>query len=103
MIRHFADRARREGVLLAFREIVEVACDEVLRQNIQMVLDGIGGARKKAILDPLVQTTMQHYETRYRMICEGVLAIQAEENPRMIDQKLRMFYAPAKKERDTFV
>ncbi|MCL6516822.1 flagellar motor protein [Alicyclobacillus sp.] len=43
----------------------------------------------------------QHAEERltYEIIMEGVLAIQAGENPKILDQKLRAFLAPGLRER----
>ena len=99
---NYAIRARRDGILLAFKEIVELACDEVLRQNIQLVISGFGPKRREAILEPQMQTILQHYRTRYRMVYEGVMGIQAGNHPGVIEQKLRMFYVPARKERDSY-
>ena len=102
VIRNYAERARREGILLAFKEIVEVVCDEVLWQHIQLVTDGVGPGRRKAILGPQTQTMLQHYRTRYRMIFEGVMGIQGGDHPRVIERKLRMFYVPTRRERASY-
>ena len=59
-----------------------------------VVIAGEMGGATEEMLETRAQTLVQELETRCRMIVAGVRAIQNDENPRIVDQRLESFYRP---------
>ena len=85
--------ARTSGILS-----LEVAADEAvspfIAEGARLAADG---TEPDLIADPLHtrrQALVHHLETRMKMIIEGVMAIRAGDNPRIIVHKLNAVYSP---------
>ena len=93
-ILELANLARMEGLLILDEEVMKIELDsdeEVLRQLCLMMLDGM----EPELLAEIGRTryysnNLQGYRAlRYMMYIEGVLSIQAGENPRVLEEKLK--------------
>lgn len=93
-ILELANLARLEGLLILDEEVMKIELDsdeEVLRQLCLMMLDGM----EPELLAEIGRTryysnNLQGYRAlRYMMYIEGVLSIQAGENPRVLEEKLK--------------
>ena len=88
--------ARSKGVL-ALEELVNNQEDEFITFAMGLIIDGTDPCLVKGILETLIHTEMQketHTEKRHqvrKIITEGVLSVQAGENPRLMEMKLLCF------------
>ena len=102
--------ARREGILSLGRNLRGVK-DDILRQGLNLMVNGTPPEHVQRLLETPVQTAMHHLETRYRLILEGVIAIasilekgasiQAANLPSLINARLRSFYTSARTKKGT--
>ena len=86
-----AEIARSEGVL-ALEQTLDGQLDPLLRYGLQLAVDGTESHVTAEMLTTRAETLVQELETRCRMIVAGVRAIQNDENPRIVDQRLAAFY-----------
>ena len=63
-----------------------------MRHGLELVLGGAEVAEIQDELERRMETLLGRYETRYRMLIEGMLAIQNAEHPQAIERKVRSFY-----------
>ncbi len=83
--------ARTEGVL-ALTEIVELVDEGLFQQGLRLVVDGVEPTLVQTMLETRMRTLLHQHETRYRMIIQGLIAVQFGQDPRIIKQALRNFY-----------
>jgi len=86
---------RTEGVL-ALEELVGESSrvEALLKDGICLAVDGTDTDLVTDLLTTKMQTLVHSYETRCRMIIEGVKAIQNGDNPRIVEHKLTSLYKP---------
>src|SRR5919107_1745823 len=106
----YAEAARRDG-LLALDEVTSTIEDPYTRKGLQLVVDGtdpdlvaafvatlLGVASANVIYLPigarLKQLSQEELHAR-ALIVEGILSIQAGDNPRVVQEKLITFVPPA--------
>ncbi len=82
----------RSEAISELERIVELVDDADLALGLRMAIDYAGREGLREILERRMQTRLQDYETKYRMVVEGVRTIQCGEPPRLIEQKVRSFY-----------
>jgi len=87
------ETARREGIL-ALQGILPDGDpqDNLFRDGMNLAIDKTEPSLIAHILTTWKQTYLQQLETRLNMIIEGVASIQAGDNPRITDLKLRIHY-----------
>ena len=86
---------RTEGVL-ALEELVGESSrvEALLKDGICLAVDGTDTDLVTDLLTTKMQTLVHSYETRCRMIIEGVKAIQNGYNQRIVEHKLTSLYKP---------
>ncbi len=107
----FADKARREG-LLALDQDADALDDPFLQKGIRLVVDGTTPELVRNILEtelafianlvflPIANKLKNKSAAeifRKEAIIEGVLSIQAGDNPRIVQEKLKSFVSPKKR------
>ncbi len=107
-----SEKARREGLLALEGELDvgrELAGDEsivdgngsndgmpdVMRRGVQLVVDGTDPEIVGGILQSLIGVAENLTRTAARVAAEAVLALQAGDNPRIVEEKLRAICAGA--------
>jgi hypothetical protein len=90
-----AEIARVEGIL-SLEEMADESSrmENLLKDGIQLAVDGTEIDLVADLLTTKMQALVHSYETRCRMIIEGVKAIQNGENPRIVEHRLSSFYKP---------
>ena len=86
-----ADLARREGILALEREMSGIE-DDFLRQGMQLAVDGTEPALIMDMMETWRKSLMHEHEVKYQKVIEGIMAIQAGDNPRIIEHKLSVIY-----------
>lgn len=76
----------------AFANLAGSIQEPLLRHGLELVLGGAEVAEIQDELERRTETLLGRYETRYRMLIEGMLAIQNAEHPQAIERKVRSFY-----------
>lgn len=90
-----AEITRVEGIL-ALEEMADESSrmENLLKDGIQLAVDGTEIDLVTELLTTKMQALVHSYETRCRMIIEGVKAIKNGENPRIVEHRLSSFYKP---------
>ena len=91
MWREIAEQARREGIL-SLQQIEERMQDPLLREALQLAVDGTEPALIEDLIKIRVRTQQRRQETRAEMMVEGLLGIMAGLNPGIIAHKLSAYY-----------
>ncbi len=97
-----AERARSEGIL-ALESVGNAATDEFVKMAINLVVDGCEPALIMDILETWTKSLMHEHERRYQdllhehqvkytKVIEAMMAMQAGDNPRIIEHKLSVIY-----------
>ena len=97
-----AERARCEGIL-ALGSVGNAATDEFVKMAINLVVDGCEPALIIDMLETWTKSLMHEHERRYQdmlhehqvkytKVIEAVAALQAGDNPRIIEHKLSVIY-----------
>ena len=86
---------RKEGPSI-LADLAEQVDDELLGwglEAMQMLEGNIEPKLVQRLIEIQARTLQYRHDTRYQMISEGLRSIQNGENPRIIAQKLKCFYA----------
>ena len=83
-------KGRKHG-LLSFESDVEKIDDDILLTGLQLIVDGTAPEIVSQILQRKLKTHIRKIETKYEMIGEGVLSIQAGDHPRLVREKMKVF------------
>ena len=97
-----AERARKEGIL-SLESVGDAAVDPFVKMAIDLVVDGTEPALIMDILETWTKSLMHEHERRYQdllhehqvkytKVIEAVAALQAGDNPRIIEHKLSVIY-----------
>lgn len=86
-----AEIARREGIL-ALEETGGKAADPFVRMAILLAVDGTQPELIKDMLQEWMASLLREQETKYRKVIEGLMSIQAGDNPRIVEHKLSMIF-----------
>ncbi len=86
-----AETARSEGIL-ALEKVGDGMADEYLKMAIQLVVDGTEPALIMDMLETWKKSLLHEQETKYIKVIEGIMAMQAGDNPRIIEHKLSMIF-----------
>jgi hypothetical protein len=82
----------RSEAISELERIVELVDDADLALGLRIAIDYADRGDPREILERRMRTRLQDYETKYRMVVEGVKTIQCGEPPRVIEQKVRSFF-----------
>ena len=87
-----AAQARRDGILVLQGYESRIA-DPLIREAVQLAVDGVG----PRLIRDMLETRSRHailpqQKTRGLMVIEGLLAIMAGDNPRIIHHKMNTLY-----------
>jgi hypothetical protein len=66
----------------------------LLREGLLLTIDGTEEDKVRSLLETQMQSLMNNYQTRCRMIIGGITALQQGDNPRMVEHMLKAFYKP---------
>lgn len=100
IIVQLANTARKEGVL-ALEESASNMGNPFLKKGIMLIVDGTDPCLVKGIMETELITKHIHEGVKgadllsLAMMVEGMLSIQAGENPRIIEEKLKSFLHPS--------
>ncbi|MEW6752234.1 MAG: FliG C-terminal domain-containing protein [Candidatus Latescibacterota bacterium] len=83
--------ARREGIL-SLEPLADIAEEGQLQAGIRLAVDGTEPDLIRDILETEDRWLLLQREIRCRMVIEGLVAIEAGDNPRIIEYKLLVFY-----------
>lgn len=83
--------ARRDG-LRTLDAIVPLIDDAFLAQGLRLVVDGTLFELVQEMLETRLASWETYFETKCEMVKTGILSIQAGNNPRIIEQKLRNYF-----------
>ena len=97
-----AERARKEGIL-SLESVGDAAIDPFVKMAIDLVVDGTEPALIMDILETWTKSLMHEHERRYQdllhengvkytKVIEAMMAMQAGDNPRVIEHKLSVIY-----------
>lgn len=97
-----AERARKEGIL-SLESVGDAAVDPFVKMAIDLVVDGTEPALIMDILETWTKSLMHEHERRYQdllhengvkytKVIEAMMAMQAGDNPRVIEHKLSVIY-----------
>jgi len=90
-----AEIARVEGIL-ALEEMADESSrmENLLKDGIQLAVDGTEIDLITDLLTTKMEALVHRYETRCRMLIEGVKGMRNGENPRIVEHRLSSFYKP---------
>ena len=91
MFTNLAEIARREGVL-ELENIVQGNDEDFLTYAMRLIVDGTEPALIMDILESWKESLMREHERKYIKAIEAAMAIQAGDNPRLIESKLQRIY-----------
>ena len=86
-----AEIARAEGIL-ELNKALSATPDGLSEAALRLIVDGVEPGLAREILENLAESCLREQEIKYRKVIEGVLSIQAGQNPRIIEQKLAVIY-----------
>jgi flagellar motor component MotA len=96
-----ANVARAEGIL-ELETLVDTASNDLLLTGIGLAVDGTEPELIQTILETRTEYLVLHCVTTCRMMMEGFMSIQCNDNPRIVEQKLRAFYVAPPSKRSLF-
>lgn len=82
-----ANIARAEGIL-ELAKIDADGMDRVTEKALRLVIDGVEPNRARGVLEDLAESCLREQEVRYRKVIEGLMAVQAGDNPKMIGEQV---------------
>ena len=83
----------RQSGLVPLAELAELIDERPLPMGLELAADGTEPELIQTMIETQGQTLMHYLETKYRMVLDGVMSIQSGDNPLIVGQKLRNFYA----------
>ena len=86
-----ADTTRREGIL-ALNQTGEEAVDGYVGMAVKLVVDGTEPALIVDMMKTWMRSLMHEHEVKYQKVIEGMLSIQAGDNPRVVEHKVSLIY-----------
>ncbi|MFT5376257.1 MAG: hypothetical protein ACI906_003094 [Candidatus Latescibacterota bacterium] len=86
-----AETARREGIL-AMEAAGNSMADDYIKTAVSLAVDGTEPALIMDMLETWKKSLMHEQETKYIKVIEGIMAIQAGDNPRIIEHKLSLIF-----------
>ena len=87
----FAEIARREGIL-ALEEMVSDKSDHYILSGIRLAVDGTEPDLIMDILETWMESLLHEQKRKYQKVIEAIMAIQAGDNPRIVEHKLSVVY-----------
>ena len=85
----FATIARRD---LALEEMIQDSSDEFTNTGIRLAVDGTEPELIYSILNTWMKSLVHEQEVKYRKVLEGISSAQSGDNPRIVEQKLKVIY-----------
>ena len=86
-----AETARREGIL-AMEKAGNTMADDYISMAVNLAVDGTEPALIMDMLETWKKSLLREQETKYIKVIEGIMAIQAGDNPRIIEHKLSLIF-----------
>lgn len=84
------EKARRQGILALEGSAEHM--DAFPRMATMLAVDGTEPALIMDMMETWMKSLMHEHEVKYRKVIEGIMAIQAGDNPRIIEHKLSVIY-----------
>jgi len=99
IISRFSEKARRDGLLALEEELEQFAEGEFLKLGFRLVVDGTDAEIVRELLSILHEQEHDYYKSILKRVqLEGILSIQAGENPRLLLVRLNsMVHIPGNK------
>ena len=85
-----AEKARREGILALEEPSRDM--DGFAKTAVRLAVDGTEPALIADLLQTWMRSLLHEHEVKYRKVIEGMMAIQAGDNPRIVEHKLSVIY-----------
>ncbi len=86
-----ANVARAEGIL-ELQKVDWAAMDEFSATALKLIVDGTEPGLAREVLENLAGSRLREEETRYRKVIEGMISIQAGQNPKFIEHKVAVIF-----------
>ena len=86
-----AETARREGIL-ALDKFGDAAVDDYVKMAINLVVDGTEPALVADMMQTWMKSLLHEQQVKYQKVVEGMLSIQAGDNPRIVQHKVSLIY-----------
>ena len=83
--------SRREGIA-ALENVAQDMLDPFLKDAVQLVVDGTEPGLIMDILETWMESLLHEQKRKYQKVIEGAMAIQAGDNPRIVEHKLEVIY-----------
>lgn len=91
IFRRLAEVARAEGIL-ALEPLAGKMGDSFLQAAFRLAIDGTEPALIMDILETWLYSLEHEYKRKHQKVIEGIMAIQAGDNPRIVEHKLSVLY-----------
>ena len=85
-----AEKARRQGILALEENCGDM--DAFAKSALLLAVDGTEPALICDLLQTWMRSLLHEHEVKYRKVIEGMMAIQAGDNPRIVEHKLSVIY-----------
>ena len=85
IVRDVSEISRRQGYA-ALSELLDVIDDELLREGLQMAVDGVDGDEMAARLRKRIDEAVRDAEVRYRLVGECMVAITQAKDEKALDE-----------------
>jgi len=86
-----AETARREGIL-ALGKTGDEAVDGYVGMAVKLVVDGTEPALIVDMMRTWMKSLLHEQEAKYEKVIEGMISIQAGDNPRIVEHKVSLIY-----------
>jgi len=91
LFRHLAEVARAEGIL-ALEALAGKMGDPFMSSAFRLAVDGTEPDLIMDILETWLQSLEHEYKRKHQKVIEGIMSIQAGDNPRIVEHKLSVLY-----------
>ena len=91
LFRHLAEVARAEGIL-ALEALAGKMGDPFMASALKLAVDGTEPDLIMDILETWLQSLEHEYKRKHQKVIEGIMSIQAGDNPRIVEHKLSVLY-----------
>ena len=86
-----AAMARHSGIL-ALGPFTDRMADPFLQEGIRLAVDGTEPDLIMDLLESWMESLLHEQKRKYQKVIEGIMAIQSEDNPRIVGRKLEVIY-----------
>lgn len=91
LFKQLGEIARGEGIL-ALQDVIPEQNNPFLGSSLTLIVDGTEPALIMDILEKWMESLLHEQKRKYQKIIEGAMAVQAGDNPSIIEHKLSVIY-----------